>query len=59
MLTTSPLMAVPTGYFRLDCSHGLGCLLLEAQRDLFFFLVDVEDHDLDFLVDLDHVAGDG
>ena len=38
-------------------SHGLARLLLEAQGDLLAFLVDVEDHDLDLLVDLDHLAG--
>ena len=48
---------VPTGYLSATFSHGLARLLLEAQRDLLAVLVDVQDHDLDLVVDLDHVAG--
>ena len=40
-----------------DVLPRAGDLLLEAQGDLLLVLVDVEDHDLDLLVDLDHVAG--
>ena len=48
---------VPTGYLSATFSHGLARLLLEAQRDLLAVLVDVQDHDLDLVVDLEHVAG--
>ncbi len=48
---------VPTGYFFSTFSHGLARLLLEAQGDLLAILVDVEDHHLDLVVDLEHVAG--
>ena len=41
----------------LDVFPRAGGLLLEAQRDLFAVLVDVQDHDLDLVVDLEHVAG--
>ncbi len=33
-----------------------GLFLLKAEGNLFFFLVDVEDHDLDLLIEFDHVA---
>ena len=42
---------------RLDVLPRAGRLLLEAERDLLAVLVDVQDHDLDLVVDLDHVAG--
>ena len=48
---------VPTGYLSATFSHGLGALLLEPQGDLLAILVDVQDHDLDLVVDLEHVAG--
>ena len=48
---------VPTGYFSLDVLPRAGRLLLQAQRDLLAILVDVEDHHLDLVVDLEHVAG--
>src|SRR6185437_11412682 len=40
-----------------DILPGAGALLLQAQRDLLAVLVDVQDHDLDLVVDLDHVTG--
>ena len=39
-----------------DVLPRAGALLLQAQRDLLAILVDVQDHDLDLVVDLDHVA---
>jgi len=48
---------VPTGVLVGDVLPGAGTLLLQAQRDLLAVLVDVQDHDLDLVVDLDHVAG--
>ena len=48
---------VPTGYFFVDVFPGAGGLLLEAQGDLLAVLVDVQDHHLDLVVDLEHVAG--
>ena len=41
----------------LDLLPRAGALLLQPERDLLAVLVDVEDHDLDLVVDLDHVAG--
>ena len=43
----------------LDVLPRAGRLLLQAERDLFAVLVDVQDHDLDLVVDLEHVARDG
>src|SRR5262249_39656585 len=40
-----------------DVLAGAGRLLFQAQGDLFAVLVDVQDHDLDLVVDLDHIAG--
>ena len=34
-----------------------GTLLLQSQCDLLALLVDVQDHDVDLVVDLEHVAG--
>jgi hypothetical protein len=44
-LTTSPMTRVACGF------------LLQAERDLLAILVDVQDHDLDLVVDLEHVVG--
>ena len=55
-MTTSPSTRVPTGYLSATFSQGDGALLLQAERDLLAVLVDVEDHDLDLVVDADHVA---
>ncbi len=41
----------------LDVFPRAGRLLLEAEGDLLAVLVDVQDHDLDLVVDLEHVAG--
>ena len=54
---TVPLTRVPTGYFVLGMFPRAGLLLLEAQGDLFFFLVDIEHHHLNLLIELHHVAG--
>ncbi len=40
----------------LDVLPRAGRLVLERKRDLFLLFVDVEDVDLEFLIDLDHVA---
>ena len=45
------------GISLLDIFPRAGFLLLEAQGDLFLFLVDGEDFDFDFLIDLEHFAG--
>src|SRR5208282_5304586 len=53
-------LADDAGAHRVLVGHilpGTGALLLEPQRDLFPVLVDVQDHDLDLVVDLEHVAG--
>ena len=52
-LTTSPVCRLPTGYFVSTLAHGLGRLVLEAQRDLLLFLVHLENVDLQLLVDVD------
>ena len=41
----------------LDVLPRAGRLLLQAQRDLLALLVNMEDHHLDLIVDLEHVAG--
>ena len=38
-----------------DVLPRTGCFLLQPQSDLFFFIVDVQDHDFDFVVYLDHL----
>ncbi len=48
---------LPTGYFSSTFSHGLGRLLLQAEGDLLLLVVDVQDHDLKLVVDLDHLRG--
>src|SRR5439155_11039219 len=40
-----------------DLVPGVGLHLLDAERDLLLFLVDVEDLHLDLLADLDDLAG--
>src|SRR5262245_27202816 len=40
-----------------DVFPRAGALLLQTQSDLLAILVDVQDHDLDLVVDLEHVAG--
>ena len=45
------------GVFLLDIFPRAGVVLLEAEGDLFLFLVDREDFDFEFLIDLEHVAG--
>jgi len=47
------------GELGLDVAPRIGQLLLEAEADAFLFLVDVEDDDVQFLADLEHVAGVG
>ena len=51
MLTTSPLCRLLTGYLACTFCHGLGCLCL-SERDLLLLLVDLENVDLEFLIDL-------
>ena len=43
--------------FVFDTLPRAGRLLLEPERDFFFFAVDVEDHHFDFFLDFDHVRG--
>ena len=40
----------------LDVVPRAGVLLLQAERDLFLVAIDVQDHHLEFLVDLDHLG---
>ncbi len=41
--------------FVFDAFPWTGRLLLEPERDLFFFTVDVEDHHFNFFLNFDHV----
>ncbi len=48
---------VPTGYFPWTFSHGLGDFCFSPSAIFSRSLSNVQDHHLDFVVDLEHIAG--
>ena len=44
------------GELGFDIVPGAGFFLLQSERDLFLFAIDVQNHDFDFLVDLHHLG---
>ena len=47
---------LPTGYLSSTVSHGLGNFCFRPERDALAVVVDAQDHDLDLVVDREHLG---